>query len=117
LARRSAGRAIFLSDPSSYEGGALRVVLGTSELRFRGPPGYAIVYPSTSLHAVEPVTRGHRLVGITFIQSRIPDIARRELLYELNEVAALEGGNMDPDTFSRLQMVQFNLMRRWADAP
>lgn len=108
---------IFLSDPSTYDGGALRIVMGTSDLRFRGPPGSAIVYPSSWLHAVEPVTRGQRLVGLTFIQSRIADTARRELLFELNEVAALEGGNMDHENFSRLQLVQFNLLRQWVDTP
>jgi PKHD-type hydroxylase len=108
---------IFLSDPAEYEGGALRIVLGTSELRFRGPRGSAIVYPSTSLHEVEPVTRGVRLVGLTFIQSRIADTSRRELLYELNEVAALEGNNIDPHSFARLQAVQYNLLRQWVDAP
>jgi PKHD-type hydroxylase len=108
---------IFLSDPATYEGGALRIQLGTAELRFRGPAGSVILYPSTTLHEVEPVTKGARLVGLTFIQSRIADPARRELLYELNEVAALEGLNMDPFNYSRLQAVQLNLMRRWVDAP
>lgn len=108
---------IFLGDPKDYDGGALRIQLGTAELRFKGPPGSAIVYPSTSLHEVEPVTRGVRLVGLTFIQSRIGDPSRRELLYELNEVAALEGNNMAPENFSRLQMVQYNLMRQWVETP
>lgn len=108
---------IFLSDPADYEGGALRVLLGTAELRFRGPAGSAIVYPSTMLHEVEPVTGGLRLVGLTFIQSRIADQARRDLLYELNEVAALEGNRMTPENFTRLQNVQTNLLRQWIDAP
>jgi PKHD-type hydroxylase len=106
-----------LSDPSSYEGGALRILLGAAELRFRGPAGSAIVYPSSTLHEVEPVTSGTRLVGLTFIQSRIADQAKRELLYELNEVAALEGNGMQPENFTRLQLVQYNLMRLWVDAP
>jgi PKHD-type hydroxylase len=108
---------IFLTDPADYEGGALRIVLGTSELRFRGPAGSAIVYPSTSLHEVESVTRGTRLVGLTFIQSRIADAAKRDIVYELNEVAALEGGGMEPANFSRLQNVQYNLLRQWLDTP
>lgn len=108
---------LFLTDPADYQGGALRILLGSAELRFRGPPGAAIVYPSTTLHEVEPVTAGARLVGLTFIQSRIADPVRRDLLYELNEVAALEGNNMAPENFSRLQAVQYNLMRRWVDGP
>ena len=108
---------IFLSDPAGYEGGALRIRLGTRELAFKGPPGSAIVYPSDKLHEVEKVTRGERLVAITFIQSRIADSFRRELLYELNEVAALEGLKMDADNYARLQLVQANLLRHWADKP
>lgn len=108
---------IFLSEPASYEGGSLRIRLGTRDVRFKGAPGTAIVYPSDTLHEVEPVTNGERLVGITFIQSRLPDPFRRNLLYELNEVAALEGLNMSPDNFSRLQLVQQQLLRTWGDKP
>lgn len=108
---------IFINDPDGYEGGALRIQLGTAELRFKGPPGSAILYPSTTLHQVEAVTSGQRLVGITFIQSRIADLARRELLYELNEVAALEGLSMQSENYTRLQAVQTNLYRMWLDHP
>ena len=102
---------IFLSDPDEYEGGALRIEMGTRDLRFRGQPGTAIVYPSTMMHEVEPVTKGERLVAITFIQSRIADPLLRETLYELNEVAALEGLAMAPENYARLQLVQANLLR------
>ena len=108
---------IFLSDLSEYDGGALRIELGTNEIRFRLPAGSAIVYPSSMLHEVEPVTRGERLVGLTFIQSRIKDSVDRQLLYELNEVAALEGLNMLPENFARLQLIQRNLLHRWGDMP
>lgn len=108
---------IFLSDPESYEGGALRIQLGSRDLRFRGAAGSAIVYPSTTFHEVEALTGGERLAGITFIQSRIADAFKRELLYELNEVAALEGLNMAPDNYARLQLVQRNLLQRWGDLP
>ena len=69
-------------------------------------PGEAIVYPSDTLHQVVPVTKGERLVAITFIQSRIQDPFRRNMLFELNEVAALEGCKMKPENFARLQLVQ-----------
>lgn len=104
---------IFLNDPDTYEGGALRSVLGTEGIRVKGPAGSAIVYPSSTLHEVEEVTKGERLVGITFIQSQVPDTAQRELLYELGEVAALEGGTMAPENYTRLQAVQYNLRRMW----
>jgi len=106
---------IFLSDPDEYEGGALRIRLGTQELSFRGKPGSAVAYPSHSLHRVDAVTGGVRLVGLTFLQSRIGDSLRRETLYELNEVAALEGLKMTFENFSRLQLVRRNLLHMWGD--
>ena len=108
---------IFLNDPKTYEGGALRIQLGTRSLRFRGEPGTAIVYPSNTLHEVEQVTNGERLVAITFIQSRIADPFHRETLYEINEIAALEGLGMAPENFARMQLVQANLLRHWGDRP
>jgi PKHD-type hydroxylase len=108
---------IFLSDPRDYDGGELQVRLGDAELAFKLKPGEAIIYPSDSFHQVIPVTRGERLVAITFIQSRIQDPFRRNLLFELNEVAALEGLKMDQENYGRLQLIQQNLLRYWSDKP
>ena len=115
LLRSDLSCTVFLSDPESYEGGELVARFGTAELRLRAPAGAAIVYPSTTLHRVEEVTSGERLVALTFIESRIADGERRELLYELSEIAAIAGEKMDIDTYTRLQRVQQNLMRRWGD--
>lgn len=106
---------VFLSELDSYDGGALVAQLGTSEVRLRAPAGAAVVYPSTTLHRVEEVTRGERLVTVMFIESRIADAEKRELLYELGEVAAIAGEKMDAETYTRLQRVQQNLLRRWGD--
>lgn len=106
---------IFLSDPNHYEGGALRIKLGDAELRFKGAAGSALIYPSTTLHEVERIESGERMVAIAFIQSRIADTTKRNLLYELGEVVALEGLNMREENFERLQSVQFNLGRMWMD--
>lgn len=106
---------VFLNDPNTYAGGALCVHQGTHDLRFRGPPGSCIVYPSDSLHEVEPVTGGERLVAITFIQSRVRDPFRRDLIYEVGEVAALEGFGMANENLTRLQRVQQNLIRYWSE--
>jgi PKHD-type hydroxylase len=108
---------IFLSSPSSYGGGSLIIGLGDAEFKIRGPAGTAIVYPSHTFHRVEPVTSGARLVGLTFIQSRIASAHHREILYDLNEVAALEGTRMDFQNYSRLQLVQRNLLNAWSDPP
>ncbi len=61
------------------------------------------------------MTKGERLVAITFIQSRIQDPFRRNLLFNLNEVAALEGLQMKPENFTRMQLIQNQLLRYWGD--
>ena len=106
---------VFLNDPKDYEGGALQISLGDAELTFKLQPGEAIIYPSDTLHQVLPVNRGHRLVAITFIQSRIQDPFKRTLLFNLNEVAALEGLKMSHENFARLQLVQAQLLRHWGE--
>jgi PKHD-type hydroxylase len=108
---------IFLNEPKDYEGGELHLKLGDAQLTFKLNPGEAIVYPSDTFHQVVPVTKGERLVAITFVQSRIQDPFRRNMLFELNEVAALEGLKMDPENYGRLQLVQQNLLRHWSDMP
>jgi PKHD-type hydroxylase len=108
---------VFLNDPASYEGGALHIRLGDASIRFKLQPGETIVYPSDTLHEVEPVTKGERLVAITFIQSRVPNPFERQMLFELNEVAALEGLKMSHDNFARLQLVQANLLRYFGEKP
>jgi PKHD-type hydroxylase len=108
---------IFLNEPGEYEGGSLHIRLGDASIRFKLKPGEAIVYPSDTLHEVEAVTKGERLVAITFIQSRVADPFRRNLLYDLNEVAALEGLKMAPENYTRLQLVQNQLLRHWGEKP
>jgi PKHD-type hydroxylase len=117
LIRSDLSCTIFLNDPKDYEGGALHIRLGDASIRFKLNPGEAIIYPSDTLHEVEPVTKGERLVAITFIQSRVQDPFRRNLLFDLNEVAALEGLKMAPENFTRLQLVQNQLLRHWGEKP
>jgi PKHD-type hydroxylase len=105
---------IFLSDPASYQGGELLLHVGTLPIPIKGQPGEAFVYPSTLLHEVRPVTAGVRLVSITFIESMIPDEFLRTQLYELSEVAALEGLKMEWSNRVRLEAVKNNLLRLWS---
>lgn len=104
---------IFLDPPDSYDGGELVSHLGTQQISIKGQPGSAIVYASTTIHEVRPVTRGRRLVGLTFIESRLRDPVHRDMMYELNEIAALEGFNMSWENRSRLQRVRDVLLRAW----
>jgi len=88
--------------------------IGNLAIPFKGAPGEAIVYPSTKLHEVVPVRAGQRLVSITFIQSYIADEHQRTQVYELNEIAALEGLSMKWENRVRLDVVRQNLMRMWS---
>lgn len=117
IVRSDLSCTIFLNEPDSYEGGALHIRLQDGSVRFKLRPGEAIIYPSDTFHEVEKVTSGERLVGITFIQSQVKDPFQRNLLFDLNEVAALEGHSMRQENIARLQLVQANLLRYWADLP
>ena len=112
--RSDLSATVWLTPPVSYDGGELVVHLGTRPVIIKGEPGSVIVYPSTQLHEVTPVRRGQRLVSITFIESLIPDEFERTQLYELSEVAALEGLKMAWENRVRLEAVRNNLLRLWA---
>ena len=105
---------VFIADPSAYEGGELSIVTGSRAIAFKGGAGDAIVYPSTTLHEVVPVRSGQRLVSITFVESYIADQHRRTQVYELNEIAALEGLTMKWENRVRLDIVRQNLTRMWS---
>jgi PKHD-type hydroxylase len=105
---------VFIGDPATYEGGELLIVAGNRSLPFKEDAGDALVYPSTTLHEVIPVRSGQRLVSITFIESLIADSHRRMQVYELNEIAALEGNTMRWESRVRLDVVRQNLLRMWS---
>lgn len=105
---------VYVNDPTTYDGGELKIMLGSRPIFFKGPPGAAVVYPSTTMHEVVPVRSGQRLVSITFIESFIADQHKRMQVYELNEIAALEGLTMKWENRVRLDVVRQNLMRMWA---
>jgi len=105
---------VFISDPASYEGGELTIHLGSRPIVIKGAAGAAVVYPSTTIHEVLPVRSGERIVAITFVQSQIVDEKQRDLLYTLNEVAALEGLSMQWDNRIRLEHVRHSLHRMWS---
>ncbi|HEY5072430.1 MAG TPA: Fe2+-dependent dioxygenase [Caulobacteraceae bacterium] len=107
---------LFIADPGAYDGGELSIRLGTRDIGFKAAAGSAVIYPSNTLHEVKPVSAGERLVGLTFIESMIPDPANRDMLYHLDEVAALEGFNMSWENRTRLQYVRNNLRRIWGES-
>jgi len=114
LMRCDVSCTMFVSDPSTYQGGELIVFQGAEAVRIKGAPGEVVFYPSTHIHEVAPVSAGERLVLITFIESQIADPLQRDLLYTLGEVRALEGLKMDWRHRTQLEYVISNLHRMWA---
>lgn len=105
---------IWLSDPSSYEGGALTLETGDGERSYRLPAGHCLVYPSTLLHCVEPVRSGERLVAVGWIESRIRQVDQRELLFELDTARrALFQRSGKDEVFDLVTKSYTNLLRRW----
>jgi PKHD-type hydroxylase len=105
---------VFLSEPDAYDGGSLVLEDPSGEESIRLPAGHAIVYPSTLLHRVEPVTRGERLVAVGWMESRIRHRDQRELLFELDTARRLvfERSGKD-EVFDLISRSYTNLLRRW----
>ncbi len=107
---------LFLTDPDSYEGGELVMETAAGDVSFKLPAGAGLFYPSTTLHRVEPVTAGQRLVAVGWIRSFIRDAGERELLFDLD--TARQGiFNREGKTpeFDLLSKCLSNLIRRWAE--
>jgi PKHD-type hydroxylase len=113
--RSDVSATVFLNDPASYDGGELVLHMSsTRPLVIKGAPGEIFAYPSTLLHEVRPVTRGQRLVAITFIESLVPDERNRNALFELKDVWSLESMKMDWVNRVRMAVVLENLTRLWS---
>lgn len=107
---------LFLSEPDTYDGGELIVNDTYGEHEVKLPGGDLIVYPSSSLHRVQPVTRGTRLAAFFWVQSLVRDDGQRQMLFELDtSIQALTRADAERDTLLRLTGVYHNLLRRWAE--
>jgi PKHD-type hydroxylase len=107
---------LFLSEPASYAGGALVLEFPHGEEAIRLRAGDAILYPSTLLHRVEPVTEGERLVCVGWIQSRLRNAEQRELLFELDTARRqLFSQQGKSEIFDLLSRSYTNLLRMWSD--
>ena len=107
---------LFLSAPHDYDGGELEVVdtFGTHEVKL--PAGDLILYPSSSLHRVLPVTRGARVSSFFWVQSLVRDDAQRTLLFEFDQrVQRLRAQLGDSEDVVALTGQYHNLVRMWAD--
>ena len=107
---------VFLCDPEEYDGGELIVNDTYGEHEVKLPAGDAIVYPSSSLHRVAPVTRGARIAAFLWVQSMVRDDARRRMLLELDtSIETLRRANADAGAVLQLTGVYHNLLRQWAE--
>ncbi|QJE01213.1 Fe2+-dependent dioxygenase [Massilia forsythiae] len=107
---------VFLCEPDEYEGGELSVVDAYGAHEVKLPAGDAIVYPSTSVHQVLPVTRGERLASFLWVQSMVRDDWKRSMLFELDSnIQALRGKVGDTPELVGLTGHYHNLLRQWAE--
>ncbi|MET3133339.1 PKHD-type hydroxylase [Oxalobacteraceae bacterium GrIS 1.11] len=113
--RTDVSSTLFLSNPQDYDGGELVVVdtYGTHEVKLAA--GDLIVYPSTSLHKVMPVTRGTRVCSFFWTQSMVSDDGRRAMLFELDQnIHRLRARLGDCEEVLGLTAHYHNLLRLWA---
>jgi len=107
---------VFLNDPADYEGGELVIRTAFGDRQVKLPAGHAVMYPSASLHHVAEVTKGERLVAVTWLQSMVRDPAKRELLYEMNTVREkLLKEQAEMEETKKLDICYANLFRMWAE--
>jgi PKHD-type hydroxylase len=107
---------LFLNEPEDYEGGELVTEGADDEQHYKLATNHLLVYPSTTLHRVEPVTAGLRLVAVGWVQSLIRSAERREILFDLDtarrSLFAREGKS---DEFDLISKSLTNLLRSWAE--
>ena len=114
--RSDVSMTIFLNPPETYDGGELVIRTPFGDQQVKLPAGHAVVYPSASVHRVAEVSRGERLVALTWIQSFVRDAARRELLYELDQSRQhLLRSDPESDVTKNIDRSYVNLLRMWAD--
>ncbi len=107
---------IFLNSATDYDGGELIINTAFGEQKVKLNAGDAVLYPSSSTHRVAEVTRGERLVAVTWLQSTIRDPAKREILYNLSQSReALMKSLPESTELELLSNSYVNLLRMWSD--
>jgi PKHD-type hydroxylase len=114
--RSDVSMTVFLNPADAYDGGELMVETEYGEQRVKLDAGDAVIYPSSSLHRVDPVTRGERLVAVAWAESMVREGDRRQLLFDLYQVEEeLRKADPDAGVTRRTGRVRANLMRMWAE--
>lgn len=107
---------LFFSDPSDYEGGELIIEDTFGQQAVKLPAGDMILYPSSSVHRVEPVTQGARIASFFWTESMVREDERRRLLFDLDmNILALREQIGDTEEVVNMTGVYHNLLRMWAD--
>ena len=115
--RTDLSATLFLAEPDEYDGGELSIESTYGVQRVKLPAGHMVLYPASSLHRVEAVTRGARLASFFWIQSMVRDDGERALLFDLDQaIQRLSLDTPDHPGVIALTGVYHNLLRRWADA-
>lgn len=116
--RSDLSMTVFLEDPAAYDGGELVIEDQFGVQRVKLPAGHAVLYPSSSLHKVEPVTRGCRVASFFWLQSMVRDDGARRILFDLDQSVQRLTGQLGGADRSVIELtgVYHNLLRRWADA-
>jgi PKHD-type hydroxylase len=114
--RSDVALTVFLNAPDEYDGGELVIHATAGEQVVKLAAGDAVLYPAGSIHHVSPVTRGERLVAVTWVQSLVRDAGQRELLYGLNSAREklLREAPEAAET-SQVNAAYLNLVRMWSD--
>ena len=116
LYRSDVAVTVFLSAPEEYDGGELVIRTAAGEQAVKYAAGDAVLYPASTIHHVSPVTRGERLVALTWVQSLVRDAARRELLYGLNLAREkLLQSAPEAEETAQVNAAYLNLIRMWSD--
>lgn len=115
--RTDLSATVFLTDPADYDGGELVIQDTYGEQRVKFAAGDMVLYPASSLHRVEPITRGSRWASFFWVQSMVKDDGARALLYELDQSIIETRRALGDETAAvlRLTAVYHNLLRRYAE--
>lgn len=114
--RTDLSATLFLTPPHDYEGGALKITMGDAPLEIRGKAGDMILYPATTIHAVQPVVSGERISCCFWVQSILRDALHRQTLFELDRaIQGLGAGPIPQASLLAFNQTYHNLVRMWAD--
>ena len=114
--RTDLSATLFLTDPETYDGGELVIRDTFGERSVKLPAGHLVLYPGSSVHKVNPVTRGERVASFFWIESLVREDSQRSLLLDMDvAIQRLTAQQADDESLLQLSGVYHNLLRRWSD--